>query len=620
MENLLLRFVNKKDFSDFQEFFSRIRLSNKKFFLRQDLLKELDKFAKDFSKPSTFLVKSSLVKFVRKIQELFKNSGFLVIFYRENIANHIFLELNSQEQCLEEIRHYQYLESKDQYIKKNPDKEKTLEIDFSSFYEYFPSIRDRKNVGQGMRFLNRHMSSSFFQDPAKWNEKLLGFLKIHKINQHTLLVNSSIIETIAFFEEQLEKVLSFLKEQKEDVPYSFLKNKMKKLGFEAGWGNSSTRIIETLEILKSLLNEPSSAALEEFLSRIPMVSKIAIISPHGWFGQKNVLGKPDTGGQVIYILDQVKALEKYLTEQFELSGIVITPKIIILTRLIPQAENTTCNQRLEKVSHTNNCWILRIPFYDKHHNIVPDWISRFHIWPYLDQFARNAKKELFYEFQSRPDLIIGNYSDGNIVGSLLSDAFGVTLCTIAHALEKAKYLFSDLYWENMEGKYHFSLQFSADLLSMNKSDFIIASTFQEIAGTDESMGQYESYQCFTLPGYYQVLSGINLLHPKFNIIPPGVDEENYFPYFETEKRVSSKTDFWKKRIFYDESKDVFGTLDDPDKPPLFTMARLDKIKNISGLLEAYGQNKELQKFANLIFAAGTILEKQSKDIEENWYE
>ena len=39
----------------------------------------------------------------------------------------------------------------------------------------------------------------------------------------------------------------------------------------------------------------------------------------------------------------------------------------------------------------------------------------------------------------KPDLIIGNYSDGNLVSSLLSHHLNTTQCTIAHALEKTKY-------------------------------------------------------------------------------------------------------------------------------------------------------------------------------------
>lgn len=55
-------------------------------------------------------------------------------------------------------------------------------------------------------------------------------------------------------------------------------------------------------------------------------------------------------------------------------------------------------------------------------------------------------------------------------------------CNIAHALEKTKYPESDLYWRKFEDKYHFSSQFTADLIAMNNADFIITSTYQEIAG------------------------------------------------------------------------------------------------------------------------------------------
>lgn len=34
----------------------------------------------------------------------------------------------------------------------------------------------------------------------------------------------------------------------------------------------------------------------------------------------------------------------------------------------------------------------------------------------------------------------------------------------------------------MDHKYHFACQFTADMIAMNTSDFIIASTYQEIAG------------------------------------------------------------------------------------------------------------------------------------------
>ena len=38
--------------------------------------------------------------------------------------------------------------------------------------------------------------------------------------------------------------------------------------------------------------------------------------------------------------------------------------IIIVTRLIPEAQGTTCDQRIEKIHDTKHCTILRVPFRD----------------------------------------------------------------------------------------------------------------------------------------------------------------------------------------------------------------------------------------------------------------
>jgi sucrose synthase len=46
------------------------------------------------------------------------------------------------------------------------------------------------------------------------------------------------------------------------------------------------------------------------------------------------------------------------------------------------------------------------------------------------------------------------------------------------------------------------------------------------------------------------------------------------------------------------------------------MARLDKVKNITGLVEWYGQNKKLRELVNLVVVAGLLDASQSKDREE----
>lgn len=95
---------------------------------------------------------------------------------------------------------------------------------------------------------------------------------------------------------------------------------------------------------------------------------------------------------------------------------------------------------------------------------------------------QDAATKVLEHMGCKPDLIIGNYTDGNLVASLMASKLGITQATIAHALEKTKYEDSDVKWKGLDPKYHFSCQFTADLIAMNATDFVITSTYQEIAG------------------------------------------------------------------------------------------------------------------------------------------
>lgn len=74
------------------------------------------------------------------------------------------------------------------------------------------------------------------------------------------------------------------------------------MGFEKGWGDTAERVLEMMQLLSEILQAPDPSSLETFLGRIPMVFNVVILSPHGYFGQANVLGMPDTGGQVLIML------------------------------------------------------------------------------------------------------------------------------------------------------------------------------------------------------------------------------------------------------------------------------------------------------------------------------
>ncbi|XP_059440363.1 sucrose synthase 2 [Corylus avellana] len=551
---------------------------------------------------------------LKSAQEAIVLPPFVVIAVRPRPGVWEYVRVNVHELSVEQLTVSEYLSFKEALADGPSNDRYVLELDFEPFNASFPRPNRSSSIGNGVQFLNRHLSSIMFRNKDSL-EPLLDFLRAHTYKGHGLMLNDR-IQSIPRLQSMLVKVEDFLSKVPSDTPYSEFEYELQGMGFERGWGDTAARVLEMMHLLSDILQAPDPSILETFLGRVPMVFNVVILSPHGYFGQANVLGLPDTGGQVVYILDQVRALENEMILRIRKQGLDVTPKILIVTRLIPDAKGTTCNQRLERVSGTENAYILRVPFRSEK-GILRKWISRFDVWPYLEAFAEDAASELVAELQGIPDFIIGNYSDGNLVASLLAYKMGVTQCTIAHALEKTKYPDSDIYWKKFEDKYHFSCQFTADLIAMNNADFIITSTYQEIAGSKNTVGQYESHTAFTLPGLYRVVHGIDVFDPKFNIVSPGADMCIYFPYSEKEKRLTALHGSIEKLLYDPEQNDEhIGTLSDRSKPIIFTMARLDRVKNITGLVELYGKSTKLRELVNLVVVGGYHDVKKSNDREE----
>lgn len=619
MSELIQAVLDSEEKNDLRSLISDIRQQEKKYLLRNDILNLYSEYCSKYKKPEEFYTSSNLGKLIYYTQEIIQEDSNLFLIIRPKIASQEVYRL-AADLSVDSITVQELLDQRDRLVNRyHPNEGDLLELDFGPFYDYSPVIRDPKNIGKGVQYLNRYLSSKLFQDAKQWLESLFVFLRLHQYNGIQLLINDR-IQSQQQLSEQVKKAIAFVSERPNEQPYEEFRFALQMMGFEPGWGNTALRVRETLSILDEMIDSPDPQTLEAFISRIPMIFKIVLVSIHGWFGQEGVLGRPDTGGQVVYVLDQAKSLEKQLQEDCALAGLDglnVQPKVIILTRLIPNSDGTLCNQRLEKVHGTENAWILRVPLREFNPNMTQNWISRFEFWPYLETYALDAEKELLAEFQGRPDLIVGNYTDGNLVAFLLARRLKVTQCNVAHALEKSKYLFSNLYWNDLEEKYHFSLQFTADLLAMNAANFIISSTYQEIVGTPDSVGQYESYKCFTMPDLYHVVNGIELFSPKFNVVPPGVNENYFFPYTRKEDRVESDRQRLEEMLFTDDDPtQIFGKLDDPTKRPLFSMARLDRIKNLTGLAECFGQSPELQEHCNLILVAGKLRVEESGDNEE----
>jgi sucrose synthase len=558
-----------------------------------------------------------LGELVRRLDRGVFREPWAYLALRERVGAWRCLRVHLERRVAEEIPVGEFLRFEERLVDPSIDDERVLEIDFAPFNREFPRLKEPRSIGNGALFLNRHLAGRMFARPAEGEKKLLEFLSAHAIDGQPLLIDGSFRDAAAL-RQALHESLRLLADLADGTPWEVCEERLKPLGMCRGWGDCARRVSETMNLLVDIMEAPSPEALESFLARVPMISRLLVVSPHGYFGQDNVLGLPDTGGQVVYILDQVRALEYEMRARLAQQGVPISPKVLIVTRLIPESRGTTSDQRLEKVIGCENTWILRIPFHQPDGTTVRQWLSRFEIWPYLERFAAEVEAAALAELGGRPDLVIGNYSDGNLVATLLSERLGVTQCNIAHALEKNKYAHSDLRWKELDSQYHFACQYTADLIAMNAADFIIASTYQEIAGTDSAAGQYDSYRFFTLPGLYRVLDGIDPFDPKFNIVSPGASPDIYFSWADSARRRDEVLEPAIDDLIYGEPEPgrSRGRLTQR-RPLLFTMARLDPIKNVAGLLESYAMSPRLRAAADLLIVGGHVDAQASADREES---
>ncbi|MBU7583735.1 MAG: sucrose synthase [Nostoc sp. TH1S01] len=616
MNELLQAVLNSDEKAVLLQLISSLIVSGKQYFLRNEILQIFAEYCHNSQKPAYFYYSSSVGKLIHYTHEIVLSDGNAWFVVRPKIASQEVWRLSADLSQCELMSPQAFLDVCDRLV--NRYQPHILEIDLAPFYANSPSVDDPRNIGQGLAFLNHYLCNQLLNDPQHWLELLFQALRRVQYNGKRLLIGDR-IRSGNQFAKQIKQALNFLSDRPANEPYEKFYFHLQDLGLEAGWGNTAARVSETLSLLDRLIDSPQPAILEAFVARVPAVFRVVLISIHGWVGQQDVMGRDETLGQVVYVLEQARSLENKLREQISLAGLDvlgIQPHVIILTRLIPNCEGTSCGLRLEKVEDTENAWILRVPFAEFNPDITNNWISKFEIWPYLESFTNDAEKELLALFKGCPNLIIGNYSDGNLVASLLSSRFKVTQCNIAHSLEKPKYLFSNLYWDKLEDKYHFSAQFTADLISMNAADFIITSSYQEIVGTPDGMGQYESYKFFTMPQLYHVVDGIDLFSPKFNLVPPGVNQKIFFPYTQKADRDCNQSQQVEDLVFNRQDSQILGVLDEQNKRPIFAVATVSSIKNLTGLAECFGKSQELQKRCNLILLTSKLHPSAAANPEE----
>ena len=308
---------------------------------------------------------------------------------------------------------------------------------------------------------------------------------------------------------------------------------------------------------------------------------ILLFSIHGLIrGRSPELGvDADTGGQIKYVLE----LAKTLGEHQEVA------RVDLFTRLI---EGGGVDQEyarpIEQLSEKAR--IVRIRCGPK------KYIRKELLWPYLEEFIDNTIRYIKTQ-DLTPDVFHGHYADAGYVAMELATAFDSLFVFTGHSLgrnKRAKLLADGLSEKRIVSHYKMLTRISREEQLIDKTDLIVTSTQQEI---DKQYGLYK-----------------NGKNRNFAVIPPGIDLEVFYPYYDPQL---------DSELLNEEVKQIRLTLINelnrfwakPEKPFILALCRPDHRKNIRGLIEAYGKDKGLRAMANLAIFAG--IRKDIQEMEEN---
>lgn len=210
--------------------------------------------------------------------------------------------------------------------------------------------------------------------------------------------------------------------------------------------------------------------------------RIMMISTHGYVSPTPEFGKPDTGGQVVYLLELSKCLARLGFE------------VDIYTRQFEdQPECEEINDRVR---------VLRIPCGSD------EFIPKETLCEHIPEWVKNAEQSiaangLQYMF------INSHYWDAGLAGQSLSNHLGITHVHTPHSIGAWKRENMDGDPEDLERKYNFKKRIREEKIIYDECDLVLATTIQQRDLLKES--EYD------VPA------------EKIHVIPPGYDDSRFFP-------------------------------------------------------------------------------------------
>ncbi len=210
---------------------------------------------------------------------------------------------------------------------------------------------------------------------------------------------------------------------------------------------------------------------------------ILMISLHGYVAAEPELGKPDTGGQVVYVLE--------LGKRFSQMGFKVD---LVTRRFDNQPEYDEVNE---------NFRVWRIPFGGK--NFIRKEDMHDHLDDFIANFLLNANQR-----GVRYLVVYSHYWDAGWGGQRIAEELNIPHVHTPHSLGwwKRSNMGAEMDEQTMETTYRFEERISKEFLIYRSCSHVIATTEQ---------------QTQILQEHYDVLER------HATVIPPGLDENRFSP-------------------------------------------------------------------------------------------
>lgn len=210
--------------------------------------------------------------------------------------------------------------------------------------------------------------------------------------------------------------------------------------------------------------------------------RIMMISTHGYVAAEPEFGKPDTGGQVVYVLELGKCLAR------------MGYQVDVLTRRFedqPAVEQVDERIRVMRFACGGQEFIPKETLCEH----IPEWVEN------VRQYVHS--RQLHYSF------IVSHYWDAGLAGQALSNRLSIPHVHTPHSIGSWKRDNMDGDPEDLERKYNFRQRIRQEKIVYDECDAIIATT--PVQRNILVNGEY------------------GIPRDKIHVIPPGYDDSRFFP-------------------------------------------------------------------------------------------